>query len=93
VTTTREHFGTTLATVVRLYADAEKRGDAPRAKAYAAAVEALLVAWPSDEEPPCTPSRPSGEVEVASESGWPVCERTLTGLGIVSERLEASAAA
>jgi hypothetical protein len=86
VTTTREHFGTTLAAAARLYADAESRGDFARAAAYAVAVEALLDAWPSDEEPPRRPSRPTDDV--ADAPGWPVHEHTLTGLGIVPELME-----
>jgi hypothetical protein len=88
LTTTREHFGTALATAARLYADAEHRGDLARAAAYAVAVEALLKAWPSDDEPQCSAVRPS--CDVVGPSDWPVCEQTLTGLGIAPERLEAS---
>jgi hypothetical protein len=80
VTTTRECFGTTLAAVARLYANAENRGDMARAGAYAVAVEALVNAWPSDEEP----GRVSGGVG-GRESDWPVYEQTLLGLGTVPE--------
>jgi hypothetical protein len=79
VTTTREDFGTTLATVARLYAKAESRGDTARAAAYALAVEALVNAWPSDEEPERVPDGVGGR-----ESDWPVYEQTLMGLGTVA---------
>jgi hypothetical protein len=79
VTTTREDFGTTLAMAARLYANAENRGDIARAAAYAVAVEALVNAWPSDEEP----ERVSGSVG-GRESDWPVYEQTLMGLGAVA---------
>jgi hypothetical protein len=86
LTTTREHFGTTLATTARLYADAERRGDSARAAAYAVAVEALLDAWPSDEEPQRRPARPSDDV--VDPLLCPLYEQTLTGLGIVPELME-----
>jgi hypothetical protein len=87
VKTTREHFGTTLATAARLYAAAEKIGDVARARAYAVAVDALLDAWPPDDES----LRPSSAAE--RPSGWPVHEQTLVGLGIVPELLEAASGA
>lgn len=89
MTTTREHFGTALAAAARLHADAERRGDLARAAAYAVAVEALLKAWPPDDEPQYSPMR--SLCDLVHPSDWPVCEQTLTGLGIAPERPEASA--
>jgi hypothetical protein len=77
--TTRKDFGTTIATLARLYKDAERSGDRRRAKVYAVAVDLLLDAWPADPEP----ARDSVE---RVRAAWPTAEqRTLTGLGLVPE--------
>lgn len=80
LSTTREHFGTALATLARLYADAEKRGDVAQAERYSEAVQLVLGAWPSDNEETedWSPPLESGI------SARPARETTLVGLGISS---------
>lgn len=79
VTTTREYFGTALASLAHLYNAAEQRGDTASAGRYSAAVNLLLDAWPPDtEQQSDRSSRPKRAV-----STWPAQEQTLIGLGIV----------
>jgi hypothetical protein len=76
--TTRRDFGTTISTLARLYVEAERSGDARRAKAYAAAVDVLLDAWPS--EPARLGASQSSELELQGGASS-VPEETLIGLG------------
>lgn len=73
--TTRQDFGTTLTLLARLYKTAESRGDLERAQLYAIAVNALLDAWPSDDE------SAAFERQHNARDGWPAREKTLSGLG------------
>lgn len=73
--TTRQHFGTALSSLARLYKTAESRGDVERARLYTLAVNALLDAWPSDAE------SGASEQEHDAREGWPAREKTLSGLG------------
>jgi hypothetical protein len=85
--TTRKDYGTTVATLARLYKDAERIGDRRRAKVYALAVDVLLDAWPADPEPP------RESADRVSRTVWPAAEqRTLIGLGLVPEQLASAAA-
>jgi hypothetical protein len=71
--TTRKDFGMVIATLARLYREAEQSGDTRRAKVYAAAVDVLLDAWPS--EPEGLPS------ERRLRAGSSSNDETLIGLG------------
>jgi len=77
LSTTREHFGTALAALARLYADAEKRGDVAQAERYSEAVQLVLGAWPLDYEQVFDRSPPL-ESGVSARAGR---ENTLVGLG------------
>src|SRR5262252_8733046 len=48
--TTRKDFGATIATLARLYKEAQAKGDGRRARVYAKAVDLLMEAWPSEPE-------------------------------------------
>jgi hypothetical protein len=75
--TTRRDFGMTIATLARLYREAEGSGDTRRAKVYAAAVDVLLDAWPSEQTEPGVRELRERGLGVASSSE----EGTLIGLG------------
>jgi hypothetical protein len=78
--TTREHFGSALASLAHLYEAAEGRGDMEHAERYSAAVQLLLGGWPADGEPAPAPGPAPAE---AGGSTWPACEPTLVGIGVV----------
>lgn len=75
---TRKDFGTIIATLARLYKEAESRGDTRRAKVYAKAVDVLLDAWPADSEPS---SRVRSRSDLHRLRAFWEQERTLVGLG------------
>jgi hypothetical protein len=77
--TTRKDFGTTIATLARLYTEAERSGDTRRAKVYAAAVDVLLDAWPAEPE-----SLEASERRLRARPHS--AEETLIGLGATSDR-------
>jgi hypothetical protein len=93
MTTTREHFGIALAAIVGLYKAAEERGDASRVHHYAVAVDALLDAWPADQdlEEQSAPTSDTLRALRTSGADWdsridPEWEEpTLVGLGMVEE--------
>lgn len=74
---TRKDFGAAITTLARLYRQAEQSGDKRRAKVYAAAVELLLDAWPSDAEP-AMPAVLTSERRL--RAGAPSLEETLVGM-------------
>jgi hypothetical protein len=75
---TRKDFGTTVATLARLYKEAESRGDTRRAKVYARAVDVLLDAWPADPEPA---RRIQDRSELQRLRSFWQQEKTLVGIG------------
>jgi hypothetical protein len=79
---TRQDFGTAMVTLARLYRQAEQSGDKRRAKVYAAAVELLLDAWPSDVEP-AMPAVLTSERRL--RAGAPSLDETLVGIGASDE--------
>jgi hypothetical protein len=86
--TTRKEFGTTIATLARLYKEAERLGDRRRAKVYAMAVDVLLDAWPADPEP-----APESMCRVRTAAAYVETEQpTLIGLGLAPKRANRSAA-
>ena len=74
---TRRDFGTAITTLASLYRQAEQSGDKRRAKVYAAAVELLLDAWPSEAEP-AMPTVLTSERRL--RAGAPSLEETLVGM-------------
>src|SRR5258708_13649276 len=78
--TTRKDFGTTIATLARLYKEAERKGDRRRAKVYAMAVDVLLDAWPADPEP-----APESMNRVRAAAHAIIEQPTLIGLGLAPE--------
>ena len=77
--TMRKDFGMAIATIARLYREAEQSGDARRAKVFAAAVDVLLDAWPADPEPVRAPEVLTSDRRLRA-GAW-VQDETLTGLG------------
>jgi hypothetical protein len=77
--TTRKDFGATIATLARLYKEAEAKGDARRARVYAKAVDLLLDAWPPEAEPADSGGHRSSHRRL--RAGLSSDERTLVGLG------------
>ena len=75
---TRKDFGTTIATLARLYKEAEGKGDTRRAKVYARAVDVLLDAWPADPEPS---KRIQDRSEIQRLRAFWQQEKTLVGIG------------
>jgi hypothetical protein len=78
--TTRKDFGTAIATVARLYKEAERTGDGRRARVYAKAVDLLLDAWPADPEP-TKPGRDHSSIR-RMRALWEQ-EKTLVGIRAV----------
>jgi hypothetical protein len=86
--TTREHFGTALSSLARLYDAADRCGDWASAERYSAAVSLLLRAWPPDGEDDGDRRPRSTPVFTA----W-APEQTLIGLGLVPQLSVVSAQA
>jgi hypothetical protein len=80
----RKDFGTTIATLARLYKEAQASGDARRAKVYAKAVDVLLDAWPSEPEPADLAGQPPSHSRL--RAALLSHEKTLVGLGTSPSR-------
>lgn len=78
--TTRQHFGSTLALLAKLYKTAEASGDVARARLYVIAVNALLDAWPTEPDTGKSP-----RIDGPAPAAWSRRESTLVGLGTVPD--------